>query len=81
MEYAKSNRSSCKKCAEKIAANSPRLGLVSRDPRGHDMTRWHHLDCFTFDSGKVSTAEAIKGFSSLKVWSDVGLEICSDAEY
>ncbi|KAM7498620.1 hypothetical protein LguiA_023034 [Lonicera macranthoides] len=66
VEYAKSNRSSCKKCAEKIAANFPRLGLVSRDPRGHDMTRWHHLDCFTFDSGKVSTAEAIKGFSSLK---------------
>ncbi|KAK4420422.1 Polynucleotide 3'-phosphatase ZDP [Sesamum alatum] len=66
-EYAKSGRSSCKKCSKAIASSSLRLGLVSKDPRGFDMTKWHHLDCFPFNnSGSVSSAEAIAGFSSLK---------------
>ncbi|KAL2247462.1 UNVERIFIED_CONTAM: Polynucleotide 3'-phosphatase ZDP [Sesamum indicum] len=67
-EYAKSGRSSCKKCSKAIASSSLRLGLVSKDPRGFDMTKWHHLDCFPFNnSDSVSSAEAIAGFSSLKV--------------
>uniref|UniRef100_A0A5B6YQM8 PARP-type domain-containing protein n=1 Tax=Davidia involucrata TaxID=16924 RepID=A0A5B6YQM8_DAVIN len=65
-EYAKSNRSSCKKCAKKIAADALRLGLVSRDSRGFDMTKWHHLDCFPMNSESIASAEEIKGFSSLK---------------
>ncbi|KAK9269084.1 hypothetical protein L1049_000852 [Liquidambar formosana] len=65
-EYAKSNRSSCKKCAKTISAKDLRLGLVSRDSRGFDMTRWHHLDCFPMGSQSVSSAEAVKGFASLK---------------
>ncbi|KAL0320607.1 UNVERIFIED_CONTAM: Polynucleotide 3'-phosphatase ZDP [Sesamum radiatum] len=66
-EYAKSGRSSCKKCSKAIASSSLRLGLVSKDPRGFDMTKWHHLDCFPFkNSDSVSSAEAIAGFSSLK---------------
>ncbi|KAK6134701.1 hypothetical protein DH2020_031549 [Rehmannia glutinosa] len=66
-EYAKSGRSSCKKCSKSIASKVLRLGLVSKDPRGFDMTKWHHLECFPFsNSDAVSPAEAITGFSSLK---------------
>ncbi|KAI3457371.1 hypothetical protein Pfo_014034 [Paulownia fortunei] len=66
-EYAKSGRSSCKKCSRAIASSALRLGLVSKDPRGFDMTKWHHLGCFPFsNSDSVSSAEAITGFSSLK---------------
>lgn len=68
-EYAKSNRSSCKKCSNTIAVRALRLGLVSRDARGFDVTKWHHLGCFSFGPYSVaSAAEAIKGFDSLKVW-------------
>ncbi|KAG8386419.1 hypothetical protein BUALT_Bualt03G0146800 [Buddleja alternifolia] len=66
-EYAKSGRSSCKKCSKAIASSSLRLGLVSKDPRGFDMTKWHHLSCFPFsNSDSISSAEAIAGFLSLK---------------
>ncbi|XP_058221498.1 polynucleotide 3'-phosphatase ZDP isoform X2 [Rhododendron vialii] len=66
-EYAKSARSSCKKCDKKIDANALRLGSVTKDKRrGFDMTKWHHLDCFPMDSESVASAEDIDGFSSLK---------------
>ncbi|KAL6577647.1 hypothetical protein OROMI_009975 [Orobanche minor] len=66
-EYAKSGRSSCKKCSKAIASKTLRLGSVSKDPRGFDMTKWHHLGCFLFSNlHSVSSAEAITGFSSLK---------------
>lgn len=65
-EYAKSGRSSCKKCSKTIAAKDLRVGLVSRDTRGFDMTRWHHLSCFPVGSGTVASPEAIKGFLELK---------------
>ncbi|XP_065861950.1 polynucleotide 3'-phosphatase ZDP-like isoform X2 [Euphorbia lathyris] len=62
-EYAKSKRSSCKKCSQFIQAKTMRLGLLSKDRLGFDMTKWHHLDCF---SEKVETTEEIIGFASLK---------------
>ncbi|KAE8681111.1 Polynucleotide 3'-phosphatase ZDP [Hibiscus syriacus] len=62
-EYAKSGRSSCKKCGNAITAQALRLGLVSRDARGFDMTKWHHLDCF---AGKIDSVDGIKGFDTLK---------------
>ncbi|OVA01879.1 zinc finger protein [Macleaya cordata] len=65
-EYAKSNRSSCKKCTKSISANTLRLGLVSRDGRGFDMTKWHHLNCFPIDSEPIVSVDAIDGFTSLK---------------
>ncbi|GAB4846576.1 hypothetical protein Ancab_025583 [Ancistrocladus abbreviatus] len=65
-EYAKSNRSTCKKCSKTISANALRLGLVNRDSRGFDMTKWHHLDCFPLQSISIGSAESIKGFDSLK---------------
>lgn len=63
-EYAKSGRSSCKKCGKTITAQALRLGLVTRDARGFDMTKWHHLDCF---HEKIDSLDVIKGFDSLKV--------------
>ncbi|KAF2559806.1 hypothetical protein F2Q68_00017708, partial [Brassica cretica] len=65
-EYAKSSRSSCKKCSPTIAAKELRLGMVTRDSRGFDMTKWHHLGCFPFESVPVDSVEHIGGFSSLK---------------
>lgn len=67
-EYAKSQRLSCKKCSKPIASSALRLGLISKNPRGFDMTKWHHLNCFPFSIfDSVSSIEAITGFSSLKV--------------
>ncbi|KAI8552441.1 hypothetical protein RHMOL_Rhmol06G0267000 [Rhododendron molle] len=74
-EYAKSARSSCKKCDKKIDANALRLGSVTRDKRrGFDMTKWHHLDCFPMDlelnpykhklvmtQGAIGGKDAVKG--------------------
>uniref|UniRef100_A0A803LVS5 PARP-type domain-containing protein n=1 Tax=Chenopodium quinoa TaxID=63459 RepID=A0A803LVS5_CHEQI len=66
-EYAKSNRSACKTCSEKIAANALRLGVVTKDKqRGFDATKWHHFHCFSFKSNSVSSVSAIRGFDSLK---------------
>ncbi|KAL0717222.1 hypothetical protein Bca4012_066544 [Brassica carinata] len=65
-EYAKSSRSSCKKCSQTIAAKELRLGLVTRDSRGFDMTKWHHLSCFPVESDPIDSVEDIGGFSSLQ---------------
>uniref|UniRef100_A0A803N9Z8 PARP-type domain-containing protein n=1 Tax=Chenopodium quinoa TaxID=63459 RepID=A0A803N9Z8_CHEQI len=66
-EYAKSNRSACKTCSDKIAANALRLGVVTKDKqRGFDATKWHHFHCFSFKSNSVSSLSAIRGFDSLK---------------
>lgn len=65
VEYAKSGRSSCKKCSAAITKDAVRVGTVSRDSRGFDMTKWHHLGCFSFSL--LNSVEAISGFSSLKV--------------
>lgn len=75
-EYAKSKRSSCKKCSKAIAAKALRLGLVSRDARGFDVTKWHHLDCFNFGSESLASVEKIKGFQSLEVWSITSFGFC-----
>lgn len=69
-EYAKSNRSSCKKCSNTIDSKTLRLGLVTRDARGFDITKWHHLGCFSFASESLASAQEIKGFDSLEVKSN-----------
>ncbi|ONK68919.1 uncharacterized protein A4U43_C05F17400 [Asparagus officinalis] len=65
-EYAKSNRSSCKSCGKSIASGSLRLGLSSKDPRGFDLVKWHHLGCFPTRPQPFKAADEIKGFPSLK---------------
>ncbi|KMZ64327.1 hypothetical protein ZOSMA_375G00160 [Zostera marina] len=67
VEYAKSGRSSCKKCLKPIANGSLRLGSSFKNPSGFDMIKWHHLCCFSKESWTdVGDVEEIKGFSSLK---------------
>ncbi|GAB2284387.1 hypothetical protein Dimus_018841 [Dionaea muscipula] len=69
-EYAKSSRSTCKKCSKTISASALRLGLVSRDARGFDLTKWHHLDCFSsvkLTASSIDSAESVAGFDSLRV--------------
>ncbi|KAD0585577.1 hypothetical protein E3N88_44025 [Mikania micrantha] len=66
VEYAKSGKSSCKKCSEKIEYKSLRLGLVSWDPRGFENTKWHHIDCFFTLDKDVISLESIEGFFELK---------------
>ncbi|XP_020888797.1 polynucleotide 3'-phosphatase ZDP isoform X1 [Arabidopsis lyrata subsp. lyrata] len=65
-EYAKSSRSTCKKCSQTIAAKELRLGLVTRNFRGFDMTQWHHVGCFPVDSDPISSVEDVGGFSELQ---------------
>ncbi|KAG5546106.1 hypothetical protein RHGRI_018323 [Rhododendron griersonianum] len=69
-EYAKSARSSCKKCDKKIDTNTLRLGSVTRDKRrGFDMTKWHHLDFhqnpykhkLVTMQGAIGDKDAVKG--------------------
>ncbi|XP_050911282.1 polynucleotide 3'-phosphatase ZDP isoform X2 [Lathyrus oleraceus] len=65
-EYAKSNRSMCKKCFVPIQSKTLRLGLVSRGmARLLDITKWHHFSCFPISSSN-SHPKTITGFSSLK---------------
>ncbi|KAL5697550.1 hypothetical protein ACHQM5_028680 [Ranunculus cassubicifolius] len=61
-EYAKSGRSSCKKCSNPISAKTLRLGSITKGPGGFDMTKWYHFNCF---STKFSV-ENIQGFSTLQ---------------
>ncbi|WOK95729.1 polynucleotide 3'-phosphatase ZDP isoform X2 [Canna indica] len=65
-EYAKSGRSSCKGCTKAISARCLRLGSSSKDPRGFDLVRWFHVDCFPAASRSDLAADEIVGFSSLK---------------
>ncbi|XP_065044162.1 polynucleotide 3'-phosphatase ZDP-like isoform X3 [Musa acuminata AAA Group] len=65
-EYAKSGRSSCKSCSKAIAAGALRLGSSANDPRGFDLVRWFHVDCFPAASLALAAADEIVGFSSLK---------------
>ncbi|TXG66725.1 hypothetical protein EZV62_008000 [Acer yangbiense] len=65
-EYAKSDRSSCKRCSKIISKKALRLGSVVRDPRGFESTKWHHVDCFPFTSEPIDSAESIQGFLSLE---------------
>ncbi|KAF7822629.1 polynucleotide 3'-phosphatase ZDP isoform X1 [Senna tora] len=66
VEYAKTNRSSCKICSENIDTHALRLGVVFRHNRGFAVTKWHHLRCFPLDSKIDVSPEAIEGFSSLE---------------
>ncbi|MFS7890248.1 putative phosphoric monoester hydrolase [Helianthus anomalus] len=74
-EYAKSGRSSCKKCSEKIESKSLRMGLSSWDSRGFENTKWHHLDCFFPVDADLVSIESIKGFADLKVGTFSVLEL------
>jgi len=45
IEYAKSNRASCKVCKAKIDLHAVRMGTSSPGPGDYLMTSWRHLEC------------------------------------
>eukprot|EP00118_Oscarella_pearsei_P009396 m.54141 g.54141 ORF g.54141 m.54141 type:complete len:870 (+) comp34313_c0_seq13:36-2645(+) len=74
VEYAKTGRSGCKKCKEKIGKGAARIGKETSSPFGDDgkMTVWYHVECM-FDAlkrarattKKIETTHDLKGFDLL----------------
>lgn len=55
VEYAKSGRSTCKKCKQPIEKGAERIGKVTANPFGDDggeMKAWYHMRCI-FETLKV----------------------------
>ena len=58
VEYAKTGRSSCKKCKQQIEKGVSRIGKITANPfsdDGGDMKAWFHMQCM-FETFKVSFA-------------------------
>jgi len=80
VEYAKSNRSTCKKCKDKIDKDLVRVGFkaaVPEDAEGaaaHIGSSWHHFGCFPQAKGTVwfkkhltaDMATSVEGLEALK---------------
>ncbi|XP_063095480.1 poly [ADP-ribose] polymerase 1 isoform X2 [Cavia porcellus] len=72
-EYAKSNRSTCKGCMEKIEKGQMRLSKKMVDPEKPQLgmiDRWYHPDCFVKNREELGfrpeySANQLKGFSLL----------------
>uniref|UniRef100_A0A3Q3ILG7 Poly [ADP-ribose] polymerase n=1 Tax=Monopterus albus TaxID=43700 RepID=A0A3Q3ILG7_MONAL len=68
-EYAKSGRSSCKKCKAHIGEGTLRMAIMVQSPVfDGKVPHWHHLSCFWLRAAAQSTAD-IAGFSDLR-WAD-----------
>ncbi|XP_012872731.1 PREDICTED: poly [ADP-ribose] polymerase 1 [Dipodomys ordii] len=72
-EYAKSNRSTCKGCMEKIEKGQVRLSKKMLDPKKPQLgmiDRWYHPNCFVKNREELGfrpeySASQLKGFSLL----------------
>ncbi|XP_053460936.1 poly [ADP-ribose] polymerase 1 [Nycticebus coucang] len=72
-EYAKSNRSTCKGCLEKIEKGQMRLSKKMLDPEKPQLgmiDRWYHPNCFVMNREELGfrpeyNASQLKGFSLL----------------
>ena len=65
VEYAKSNRATCKGCKVKIDKDTLRVGTTVPGPGDYDMTSWRHLACQKKPAALTSPT-ALVGFASLK---------------
>lgn len=65
LEYAKSNRSTCKTCKTKIDKDSVRVGTIVPGPGDYDMTSWRHLACQKRLTCLAGPSE-LDGFDTLK---------------
>ncbi|XP_072171566.1 poly [ADP-ribose] polymerase 1-like [Diadema setosum] len=69
VEYAKSNRSSCKGCRSSISKDSLRLAKMVQSPVfDGKIPNWFHYNCF-FKKNKPTSQHDIGGFASLR-WDD-----------
>lgn len=72
VEYAKSNRSTCKGCGEKIAKDEVRISKLDDNPENQrygPAPLWHHVDCFIENKKKLQydgSAKNLPGFEKLK---------------
>jgi hypothetical protein len=71
VEYAKSNRSTCRGCFVKIEKGAVRIGIITVDEDyGHSQTAWKHLSCCDASEAAENlggSTSAIGGFSELAV--------------
>ncbi|XP_029448906.1 poly [ADP-ribose] polymerase 1 [Rhinatrema bivittatum] len=73
VEYAKSNRSTCKGCSQKIEKDQVRLSKKMVDPEKPQLgliDRWYHVDCFVSHRAELGfmpsySASQFKGFAIL----------------
>tara|TARA_B110001452_G_scaffold93428_2_gene77133 strand:+ start:2851 stop:3588 length:738 start_codon:yes stop_codon:yes gene_type:complete len=65
VEYAASNRATCKGCKSKIDKDTLRVGTITQGPGDYDMTAWRHLTCQKQPKGMTDAAE-LPGFAALK---------------
>ncbi|XP_060704555.1 poly [ADP-ribose] polymerase 1 [Hemiscyllium ocellatum] len=73
VEYAKSNRSTCKGCSEKIEKDTVRVSKKMIDPEKPQLgmiDRWYHPACFVTNRAELGylptySATQLKGFSTL----------------
>lgn len=66
-EYAKSNRSSCTKCKEKIDAGALRIGKSMPSDKFDGMyTTWQHFECLVKGGVLPKSTQIIAGFGALK---------------
>ena len=65
VEYAKSNRSTCKGCKLKIDKDVLRIGTTVSGLGDYDMTSWRHLEC-TKKPAKLTEPSQIDGVGMLK---------------
>lgn len=73
VEYAKSNRSKCVKCEEKIDKSEIRLGKLDYEAdtpwQGGPVPRWYHPDCFVESMDQLrfyGQVDKIKNFKDLE---------------
>ncbi|XP_072912212.1 poly [ADP-ribose] polymerase 1 isoform X2 [Hemitrygon akajei] len=73
VEYAKSNRSTCKGCSKKIEKDTVRVSKKMIDPEKPQLgmiDRWYHPDCFVGSRAELGflprySAAQLKGFNTL----------------
>lgn len=73
IEYAKSNRSKCNLCEEKIDKESVRIGKLDYDAetawKGGPVPRWFHIECFAKSAEQLEffgQVDKIKNFDELE---------------
>ena len=65
VQYAASNRSTCKTCKTKIDAAALRIGTITPGPGDYDITSWRHLACNKQPKGLVEAELA--GFRATRL--------------
>mmetsp|Transcript_33802 Transcript_33802/g.46810 ORF Transcript_33802/g.46810 Transcript_33802/m.46810 type:complete len:410 (+) Transcript_33802:112-1341(+) len=67
IESAKSDRSSCKVCKDKISKGSTRIGAVETHPDGFDTTKWFHVACWKVPKKIAPKLEDFAGHHGLNM--------------